>query len=572
MRKKVFYTISFIIIIFTLYDFCHMVSFAYYDMGQESKKANVRFAESALPNAFMVNNTYMVPAKLFLETIGANTKWLNKREELISYKNNTFLKLIKDQQIAHVNGNLLQMPAPSFIYKGEMVAPLSFLITLFDIKYEQAGYRNDVHLDFRLFENEYMKFGLINYRKFTFPGLGVSIFLPDTSITQNIGDDNHPMIEATNPYDDSIITIEAYDISPNESLKNVAKEYGKSLFLQNLDILAIDSQKNSNHSYELIQFSNQEKIKGFAYVFREQNKAYVIKGHHMTDVTLSQIVSTFSVDRISVEKLAEHYVELDLFFDYDMTFDQPIYSNMLVGNSFYISGKIHAEPTNAQALRFVVTKNNSTAEFLLPIENNIFRGRIYIPFGLGKHNIEVYLANDFSAFTLETLKTKTPYLDSDKLLMFSVLSEETASTSFLIPTQGINYDANVTYQLLNDITKNHFNQFDRAKSIYQWVLKHYDVDDTSTTDTPIETFFALIAHSHQEKISAIELCIIYTGLLRASNIPAKIAYNDQEIWVESYINGKWYYNGIIEDDFSNNSISNYLIPLDPIMMKNIFML
>jgi transglutaminase-like putative cysteine protease len=56
----------------------------------------------------------------------------------------------------------------------------------------------------------------------------------------------------------------------------------------------------------------------------------------------------------------------------------------------------------------------------------------------------------------------------------------------------------------------------------------------------------------------IELSMLYTGLLRASNIPARIVKGNTEFgstyWVETYLNGKWGVASIV-DEIRENSPS-----------------
>lgn len=100
----------------------------------------------------------------------------------------------------------------------------------------------------------------------------------------------------------------------------------------------------------------------------------------------NNVLSTFQVNNLTLNAEEEHYFEFDPYFENNFNLETEIYSNMSVDNSIVIKGSLKEGHTISE-LKSIVSKDKEQLEFPIQIEGNTFSGTIYLPFGLGKHNV-----------------------------------------------------------------------------------------------------------------------------------------------------------------------------------------
>ena len=272
------------------------------------------------------------------------------------------------------------------------------------------------------------------------------------------------------------------------------------------------------------------------------------------------IASTFSITKLTINDQLEHYTEMTRFSEYGVKLSSEIYSNMIVNNHFILNGTIN-NPKNIKGLRIIVSKDGDLFEYHVPVIDKTFDAKLYTPFGLGKHNITV-IADEFEStqenvvideFTTiddiieQTLLFKHKFDDAETILKFSVLNASNEPIKDLLPTTYINYDQTSIYNITNGATYNLTNQYSKSKALYEWIVDNYTLDD-QLKPTGLLTAKELI---EIKSANSVELCILYTALLRSADIPARMARgiseNGIDYWVETFLNGQWVVASIAQE-------------------------
>jgi len=240
------------------------------------------------------------------------------------------------------------------------------------------------------------------------------------------------------------------------------------------------------------------------------------------------------------------------------------HSNMTVSNQFILSGTLENAPSGASVV-VTVTKDLKSRTTVIPLTDNAFSGVIYTPFGLGKHNVSMYITTDeinntgqailnadiigallltydkgLDLLTQQLLLQEQLPEENDLVLKFSALNVSSEDIQYLLPSSFINYDVQALYGLSTAATFNLSNQYSKAKALYEWMLSEY----TLISDRPIiaiRPVDQLITNSIE--LNEVELNFLYTGLLRSVDIPARVMRGVTEAgvdyWVELMINGRW---------------------------------
>ncbi len=508
-------------------------------------------------------NKIMVPARAVFEKLGIQIYWIDKTQQLLAYRDNIFLKIQIGNDIAYVNGKATSMGITPLIRSGEIFIPASFIAKVFDLNYNLDPKMHNINLDFRENLYEYEQFNNMHYKKITTLNWGISFFIPE--YWEKL-DDTYATYGYTSDY-------EYYKFEPrvlplnsdfnrvilsNALINNLKYEYGDQISnIQSTERLFNDFLCRTT-TYDFKE--GTELKKRFIYVFFENNNGYIFEGEINSTVdqndakeVFDTIASTFQISKLTVDDNTEHYIELGKFYENEMHLDMPLYSNMIVENQFLFEGSF-PEDTPIKGLHIIVSKGTEKTEYYAPIVNGIFKANIFTPFGLGKHNVTVMVDDEGNNVQLgdkiaigptlddivnNAISLEMP-IDSKKIVMkFSVVNTSDDAIKFLLPSDYINYDANIVYQTANNLTYNLTNDYEKSKMIYEWIVEHYTYEPISEDSTLSSTTEMISKKSGTE----VDLSILYSGLMRAMNIPSRIVRGTNEqvshYWVENFINGKW---------------------------------
>lgn len=574
-------------------------SYASPHMGDDKKNGQLFLAQQELSfeNApFMLNGEIMVPAKTFLERIGTQVLSVSDTGELISYRDNIFIKFSPNSKTAYVNGRAKTMPIHAMVYSGQLFIPASFAAKTFEMSYSAPSGSSSLAIDYRKNLLEYQQFGYRHFKRVTIPEWGISFFMPEYWNTL-VDIDN--AYGTSNAFENQQLIANYYapsTVQTRAALKELLIEEQKNNYGDAFNLVSINTHTLGDYLSDVVSYNTTDDsgvTHHILYIFYEQNTGYTLHGTHKSptnpveaEEVLELIAGTFSITKLSVNEQLEHYTELNAFHSLGIKLNRSIYSNMPISNHFVFSGAIrNAESVNG--FNVVVTKDNEAAYYYVPITDNSFNMRIHTPFGLGKHNITVLIdydentaldeVNDASevaeeidpiiettedplipeivpthqqlldTLVLESMRSDHTTEESDVVMKFSLLNISSNQIKDLLSTDFVNYDHQDVYNLSTPITFRLTNQYSKARALYQFVIDNYQYVELISESGLLTTRELTVL----SQANAIELCFLYTGLLRSVDIPARVVRGVDELstyyWVETYINGRWYVSDIVSD-------------------------
>lgn len=519
---------------------------------------------------FVINDEIMVPAKLFCEKLGAKVLWNEASREMISYRDNIFIKFKNNSSFAYINGKPKAMPVSSFTFKGELYIPASFAAAAHELAFETESTRHAMSIDFRENILEYRQIDFRHFKRVSLTNYGISFYIPEywSELAEKVATYGVENSFESYAFEANVMTLNPEYSRPvlTESiLEGLVAEYGDTLNLVSSNTTVLGEYTSDAIYYDIT--SEGITTHHSLYIFFEQNNGYVFKATYPETNDLEEsreifdtIASTFSITKLTVNDQLEHYTEMTRFSEYRVSLTSEIHSNMIVDNQFQLNGTI-SNPKNIKGLNVIVSKDGDMFEYYVPVVNNAFEAKLYTPFGLGKHNITVIADEttsklesiDINAFTTlddyieQTLLTNHDFDDAETILKFSVLNASNEPIKDLLPTTYINYDQTSIYDITNGITYNLTNQYSKSKALYEWIVSNYTLDEL-LKPTGLLTAKELV---EIKSANSAELCILYTALLRAVDIPARmvrgITEDGVDYWVETFLNGQWMVASIAQE-------------------------
>lgn len=535
-------------------------------------------------------NYIMVPARAMFEKLGIQIYWIEGTKELLAYRDNVFLKIQIGNSLAYVNGKETDMGLEPLLRNGELFIPVTFIANVFDLNYTLDKSKHGINLDFRENLYEYEQFNGQHYKKINTINWGISFFVPEywekvegTYSTYGVDNDYEYF-----KFEPRVLPLDSTfnrSILAEALVTNLKYQYGSRI----KDVHFSDRLFGEFLCRMVTYTFNDNGVmkKRFMYVLFENNNGYIFDGEvndlvsfEDAQTVFDTILGTFQISKLTVDESSEHYLELAKFFEVGMKLDSKIYSNMEVDNQFQISGTV-AEDSKVEGLHIVVSKGNEKTEYYAPVVANAFKANIFTPFGLGKHNITIMVeyaddsapksSEEMLGLTLDEIVNKATSLempiDAKKVIMkFSVINLSNDAIKFLLPSDYINYDNNAVYQQVNSLTYNLTNDYSKAKTVYEWLSSNYSYEPV-TESAMLSTTVEMLGKTSGTEV---DLAILYTGLMRSMNIPARIVRGTNEqmshYWAETFINGRWIVTDIgwevrYKDDQSQKSLKYFNINL-----------
>ena len=510
----------------------------------------------------VLNDRVFVPATDLFNTLGIQTYWFPETNELVGYRDNTFVKFVLYKDYYYINGKIKSLKAPISLSGSKRLVPINDVAEAFGLTYAFDKTKYTLSLDFRENIYQYKQIGFRQYKKINTSNWGISYFIPEYWEAIEDGDS----YGVANDFETYTISPQVLplDINFNRNIlldqlvKTMRYTYSKAISFGNEKIEMHNGFVSLNMPYTLK--TGETTYNGILYVFFENNIGYVFdcryddeNSRQEGETIFDDVMDTFQISRITIDTNTEHYIELSKFFKYNTKLNTEAYSNMLVDGHFEWSGTISADSNeNLTGYHIVVSRGEETIQYYTPLINNAFSAEIPLPFGVGKHNISIYADEadnitstfDGSNLTLDAYLDEVIIdeynLDSTNLLMrFSVLNTSDNDMKYLLPSTYIDYDTNDVYTIANAITFDLRSDYTKAQTIYEWMVQNYRYAETNSDDA-IATAREMLG---LRKGNAFELTLAYTGLLRALDIPARIvrgtSENASHYWVEVLLNGKW---------------------------------
>lgn len=525
------------------------------------------------PAPFILNGEIMVPAKSFSEKIGAQVIWNESTGEVISYRDNIYIKYKPGSATAQVNGKAKTLPVRSILYKGELFIPASFAVKSHELNHTIDG--TIININYKENVPEYQQFGFRHFKRISLANWGISFYIPEYWEAVGDGFNVYGVDNTFESYKLSVELIPDKTYNSRSVMTNAITEDLFATYGDNLTILSTSTVQMGDYTSDVIEYeltNSVTKIHHVKYLFFEQGIGYVLTGETPSTSDLAEsreifelISGTFSIIKLTVNEKLEHYSEYNKFFEYGVNLTRIAHSNMTVSNQFILSGTVENAPSGASVV-VTVTKDLKSRTTVIPLTDNAFSGVIYTPFGLGKHNVSMYITTDeinntgqailnadiigalllsydkgLDLLTQQLLLQEQLPEENDLVLKFSALNISSEDIQYLLPSSFINYDLQALYGLSTAATFNLSNQYSKAKALYEWMLSEY----TLISDRPIVTIRPvdqLITNTTE--LNEVELNFLYTGLLRSVDIPARVMRGVTEAgvdyWVELMINGRWF--------------------------------
>lgn len=512
---------------------CAKTSYATHYEGEPCKTAKVQLMGSNIDfsnSVFVLDGEIMVPAVELLEKLGVHITWNPLDNELICYDNNIFLKIRQNIFFFKVNGNRVKLRVPTFVYNRDIYASAQSLLQALEIKYSIIG--NTIVIDYQEASAETVEITHTIYRKYSLLETGVSLFVPEYY--------SYSGREFTTIHDNSKIIL----IPWGQWTEPVLPEKTEGVDSEEIQSDATVPRRLGNHNYKIYSYT-EDGTKRMDYVLEDE---VVLRFQDVPQIVADNVAISLNADKIYPNTSQEHYFEFADFHNSEIVLEHRLSSNMFARNYIMFSGTCPLPEEQAVALYCVVTKGNKSFDIVFPIESRRFDGKIYLPFGLGKHNIKI-----------SRVDSTGKHYD---LLLFSALNESSELGQDLIPTLLIDYENPSTYRKLVQMGQKKLNQNEDAFTIYKWFVEHITIDPS------IQSLRKMSDILDEENVSAGEAAILLCGYYRASGIKSRMVLerDTQSFWVETFLNGQWTYMGIVEDT-REGTIKRYAKPI-PRNVKN----
>lgn len=511
------------------------------------------------------SGSIFIPAK-DLATIFGMYHTIPDRRYLMFYKSNRYMKLDLETPTGFINGKSYPVSAAPFIFEEKYFVPVDFFCKAFDLEShwnEKIG-RYEINSD-TISERYAFSNQEAFFKKVFIDEAGVSISIPLHWDRLDKVKRSYGLID---DFEHFAISIEHHKLEGINSLEKFEDSYRKTLLKDKAASLQFQkvnkNTKTKVNSYALyfLNKESKQKLSQVIYLYYKDKIGYIVTFTYNDTIDpgsaqtiMDAITDSFQINHLTIDEREEHYVEYTNFFNSGMTLDTPLHSNQTFSNYFLLKGTLSSGPTS---LRVIVSKDMQSIEFLVPVKNKRFDKKIYLPFGLGKHNIYVE-AVDTGFFTRNSKDPDFEPLityDNDNLLELSVLNISSKSIRYLIPTSRIPSDDPAITDVANLMTYKETGQFKKARALYLYITKNYVYDkENKDYETPV------LKVIKDEEGTEEELAYLYASLLRGIDIPARVVKGELDsethYWNEVLINGKWTVSDLGSEYLKGDGITAY---------------
>lgn len=486
------------------------------------------------PGAIMQEGRLYLP---FIESLGLlkiQTEDYPGMDALSAYHDNRFLKVDTEQLTMTLNGKPISRSQPPLLIDRTLYVPAAALFDAFnfEVAYPADGVvslrRRENIESSQLVDGEYfIPIAVKEYDlQFSVPKLWSRL----PGAPYRFGEESG--------FEDFQITFSAHPLdgrSDHELLERLAAEAAKEagVTLQELETAPLNV--NGLEGYT-VSFRYEGKGDEYytpagqmtQYLFKREETAYVFQGwiHDAVDPDairrqITGVARSLRFGDMAVDVQREHYIEAPAFFENEVVLSTPLYSNMEVRNRIELSGTLGDGSINW--LYAAVTRGGETLTQAIPVKDKAFSGIIHAPFGLGKHDITLYAAKN------------DPH-PQDRILQVSVVNTSPRETRWMIPSQQVDADSEYITSQSSLLTYKTYGDYMKARQLFSWVIENVTLKPSDRKPDTASKVYVKSAGSEAE------LVILYTAMLRATEIPARIMTTTGEtphVWVEMQMNGQW---------------------------------
>ncbi len=483
---------------------------------------SVCFAEDntnrKLNNKSIQEDSLFVPFFDFLDSADIEYK-VSPNSELSTYKDNMFIKFYPYSNTYSINGKQFNWENKPFydqnnvlyidgnIFKKYFLINYTYDNTLNKIFVKNSNPTKKVFDDFETYKKV-----LINNPDFY-------IYIPDfwEKIDENMygksaKNDKFTLEIIKESIPDSDIKhfkklikkkyIEKYEAEDDKKIKKKKKYLNlvKGIKIYNYRYYFI---KDDIPQYDIFSFFKVDKE---LYVFKFNSNIADLK--YILDV-VEKIESSISTGKYQVNTNSEHYIEYEEFDKNNIVLNSKLYSNMCVNNYVTFEGTTNKD---IDTINVYVEKNGKVFKDVIDIENGKFNKTISIPFGLGLHNVSLYV-------------------DKKAILKTSIINTSIEEELYVSSSKRINvYNKNLDFLLKN--TKITYTDYMNAKIIFKNLTNNMElVDGKNNFDQ------SLI----DKKANEYDLNRIYLASLRKIRIPSRMIKDasTNKYYVQFKSNGRW---------------------------------
>lgn len=487
---------------------------------------------------YLVNGVPMVPMRVFFQMLGAQVNWFPDTQEITAYRTNAFLKFKMGDNKGYYNGLPITLKQAPLMIDKQTYLPLETIAKSFDMTFTFEGnavalknrdatryyYLNDTFFISQHFE----KFNLSAAFPYGWKMLSQDYY----GLKDEYDDYGMRIIEYENK---NLLNLLQYrDLYK----KNLTKQYGSAITFQTEGVYQHNHQTFETFGY-LVTTPTSERFYQ-TYMILHDNAVFVFEGSYAatsdlkyTRDTYQNILSTIQFSDFTVMAENEHYIEKPAFLNLGASLTTPIMSNEEVVEVLPFVGQMK-QFKKVKKVYALVSKGEATTEFLIPLSSSgAFNTTLYTPFGLGRHNFEIY----------GTLKSG----DTDILLMqFSAINLSDHVTRYLIPSKYIQSNVMEVSSLASILSYEKTSEFFRAKSYFDWIvteLKPEFKDPRDNLDLDKDPPRALRNVVINKKATRLEYNLLLAAMLRSDGIQAKVVAGQIDelfyFFVEANINGRW---------------------------------
>lgn len=545
--------------------------------GEPQHKVTFNFSDRPIAfehTPFLLGDQLMVPAVEFMEQIKTQLYRVEEKQILASYKDNTFIKYTEGDASAYLNGSEKHLAVIPFKHKDVLYIPFQEAAEAFGIHYRFDADESTVYADFRDAVSAYRVYNNENYKSVPLHDLGISFFIP--SSWDKLSSSVH-QYGLKNDYQDHHIELTTLSLDGGYTRAMLFSRMKNALEQEAIQVKEVRTYKPGDVVIDAMHYTTEGRAytDHLIYVILEGDIGYIFSGHfNASEADLKQtfdtVASTFQINRMSINTSQEHYVELEPFYKNGLSMKTALYSNMLVENELSLSGSV--ENAQIKGLKVGVERLGERFDYYLPVKDGQFKATVYIPFGIGKHNLTLAIdaesdvqapdntyTNDqkvdvavkrlhaLSEYVDDAIKPSFSADDPNVALKFSVVNTASTPIKDILPSRHIDYDKPDVYATSNGLTYNLSSEYAKAKAIYTWIYESYAHIDYNE-DEGIASMEALVK---RRSGNALELSALNVGLLRSLDIPSRIVRGENAsetaFWVETYINGKWLISDVVKE-------------------------
>ena len=228
----------------------------------------------------------------------------------------------------------------------------------------------------------------------------------------------------------------------------------------------------------------------------------------------------------------------DLYAKRGIQLEAPVASGDVAGLSYRVAGRIDSSAPFAKETTHMIVKTKKGKEeatYFLPVKHFRFDDRIWLRFGPGKYEVNLYVP--------EITKEKRDYFRFFKVARFEVASSAEQDLRYLLPSRGIESENEEIQNQSRQLVKGASTSREKAKAIYDFVAKNMTYDMEKYRGNEFHWSDSALKSLRTKKGICQDYVFLTIALLRAADLPSRFvegeAGGQRHAWVEVRVDGRW---------------------------------